>query len=135
MTTTGKIALFVGGTLFGSAGFKVLGSRDARKVYTEVTAAVLRCKDQIMRDVETVQEACSDIVADAKIINEERAAEAEASFIEDAVTVRPPACGAAVDDHGAGGSAGGVAAQSAGRRAGDGARAHLRRDHRLPRSA
>lgn len=27
MTTTGKIALFVGGTLFGSAGFKVLGSK------------------------------------------------------------------------------------------------------------
>ena len=87
MTTTGKIALFVGGTLFGSAGFKALGSRDAKKVYTEVTAAVLRCKDQIMRDVETVQEACSDIVADAKIINAERAAEAEASFIEDAATV------------------------------------------------
>ena len=87
MTTTGKIALFVGGTLFGSAGFKVLGSRDARKFYTEVTAAVLRCKDQIMRDVETVQETCSDIVADAKIINAERAAEAEASFIEDAATV------------------------------------------------
>ena len=87
MSVTGKIALFVGGTLFGSAGFKVLGSRDARKVYTEVTAAVLRCKDQIMRDVETVQETCSDIVADAKIINAERAAEAEASFIEDAATV------------------------------------------------
>ena len=87
MSVTGKIALFVGGTLFGSAGFKVLGSRDAKKVYTEVTAAVLRCKDQIMRDVETVQETCSDIVADAKIINAERAAEAEASFIEDAATV------------------------------------------------
>ena len=87
MSVTGKIALFVGGTLFGSAGFKVLGSRDAKKVYTEVTAAVLRCKDQIMRDVETMQEACSDIVADAKIINAERAAEAEASFIEDAATV------------------------------------------------
>ena len=87
MSVTGKIALFVGGTLFGSAGFKALGSRDAKKVYTEVTAAVLRCKDQIMRDVETVQEACSDIVADAKIINAERAAEAEASFIEDAATV------------------------------------------------
>ena len=26
MNTTGKIALFVGGTLFGSAGFKLLGS-------------------------------------------------------------------------------------------------------------
>ena len=30
MSVTGKIALFVGGTLFGSAGFKLLGSRDAR---------------------------------------------------------------------------------------------------------
>ncbi len=86
MSATGKIALFIGGTVFGSAGFKLLASRDARKVYTEVTAAVLRCKDQVMRDVETVQEACSDILADAKIINEERAAAAEASFIEDTVT-------------------------------------------------
>ena len=82
MTTTGKIALFVGGTLFGSAGFKLLGSRDARKIYTHTTAAVLRCKDQVMRDVETVQESCSDILADAKAINEARAAEEE-KFIED----------------------------------------------------
>ena len=63
MTTTGKIALFVGGTLFGSAGFKLLGSKDARKVYTHATAAVLRCRDQVMRDVEAVQEGCSDILA------------------------------------------------------------------------
>jgi len=82
MTTTGKIALFVGGTLFGSAGFKLLGSKDARKVYTQATAAVLRCKDQVMRDVETVQESCSDILADAKAINEARAAEEE-RYIED----------------------------------------------------
>ena len=83
MNTTGKIALFVGGTLFGSAGFKLLGSRDARKVYTQATAAVLRCKDQVMRDVETVQENCSDILADAKAINESRAAAEEAKYIED----------------------------------------------------
>ena len=83
MTTTGKIALFLGGTLFGSAGLKILGSKDARKVYTYVTAAVLRGKDQVMRDVETVQENCSDILADAKAINEARAAEQEAQFIED----------------------------------------------------
>ena len=83
MTTTGKIALFVGGTLFGSAGIKILGSRDARKVYTHVTAAVLRGRDQVMRDVETVQEGCSDILADAKALNETRAAEQEAAFIED----------------------------------------------------
>ena len=83
MNTTGKIALFVGGTLFGSAGFKLLGSRDARKVYTQATAAVLRCKDQVMRDVEAVQEGCSDILADARGINEARAAE-DAKYIEDA---------------------------------------------------
>ncbi len=83
MNTTGKIALFVGGTLFGSAGFKLLGSRDARSVYTHVTAAVLRCRDQVMRSVGTVQEGCSDIVADARAINEERAAAEEARYIED----------------------------------------------------
>ena len=84
MSTTGKIALFLGGTLFGSYGFKILGSKEARKVYTHTTAAVLRCKDQLMRDVETVQENCSDILADAKAINETKAAATNARFIEDA---------------------------------------------------
>ncbi len=83
MTTTGKIALFLCVTLFGSAGFKILGSKDARKVYAHVTAAALRGKDQIMRDVETAQENCSDILADAKAINESRSAEQAAVFIED----------------------------------------------------
>ena len=83
MKLTGKIALFVGGTLFGSAGFKLLGSKDARKVYTHITAGALRCKDEIMRDVETIQENCADILADAKAINEARAAKEEAAFIED----------------------------------------------------
>lgn len=83
MNLTGKIALFVGGTLFGSAGFKLLGSKDARKVYTHITAAVLRCKDQVMHDVETVQENCSDILADAKAINVARSAKEEAVYIED----------------------------------------------------
>ena len=87
MTTTGKIALFVGGTLFGSYGFKLLGSKDARKVYAHTTAAVLRCKDQVMRDVESMQENCSDILADAKAINEAKAAEREAAYIEDAEKV------------------------------------------------
>ncbi len=86
MTIGGKIALFVGGTLFGSAGFKLLASRDARKVYSHVTAAALRCKDEVMREVELVQEGCSDILAEAKQINAERAAKAEAEFIEDEAT-------------------------------------------------
>lgn len=87
MKMTGKVALFIGGTLFGSAGLKLLGSRDARKVYSNVTAAALRCKDQVMRDVESVQEGCSDILADAKAINKDKTAEAEAAFIEDGVKV------------------------------------------------
>ncbi len=83
MNLVGKIAIFAGGTLFGSAGFKLLGSRDARKVYAHVTAAALRCKEQVMRDVETVQENCADILADAKAINEARSVKEEEAFIED----------------------------------------------------
>ncbi len=83
MNAYGKIALFVGGTLFGSAGIKLLTSKDAKKAYTHTTAAVLRCKEQVMKDVELVQENCADILADAKAINEGRAAEAEAVIIED----------------------------------------------------
>ena len=82
MNLTGKLALFVGGTLFGSAGLKLLASRDARKVYTHATAAALRCKAQVMEDVEKVQEGCADILADAKALNEQRVKEEEAVFIE-----------------------------------------------------
>lgn len=84
MNTYGKLGLFLGGVLFGSAGFKLLGSKDAKKVYTHATAAYLRCKDEVMAQVETVQDNCADILADAKAINEERAAKAEKEQIEDA---------------------------------------------------
>ena len=79
-----KIALFAAGTLFGSAGFKLLSSKDAKKVYTQTTAAVLRMKDSTMETVSKVQEQAGDILADAKAINEARAVEAEADVIEDA---------------------------------------------------
>ena len=83
MSFGGKLALFAGGALFGSAGLKILSSKDARKVYTHTTAAVLRCKDEVMKHVELVQEGCSDILADAKQINEDRKTADEAAFIED----------------------------------------------------
>ena len=38
---TGKIAIFVYGALLGSAGLKILASKDARKLYTHLTAAGL----------------------------------------------------------------------------------------------
>lgn len=78
-----KIALFVGGVVFGSAGFKILASKDAKKVYTQTTAAVLRMKDATMETVNKVQEQAGDILADAKAINETRAAEAASEVIED----------------------------------------------------
>lgn len=82
----GKIAAFVGGTLFGSVGIKLLSSRDAKKAYTHATAAVLRMKDCVMETATLVQENCDDILADAKAINEARAA-AEEQYVENSKEV------------------------------------------------
>ena len=58
---------------------KILASDDAKKVYTNCTAAVLRAKDCVMKT--TVQENAEDILAEAQQINESRAAkEAEAVY-------------------------------------------------------
>ena len=78
-----NLALFVGGALFGTAGVKLLSSRDAKKVYVEATATALRVKDCVMKTVEIVQENAEDIVAEAKQVNEQRAAEEEAAVQED----------------------------------------------------
>lgn len=78
-----NLGIFAGGVLFGTAGIKVLSSRDAKKVYTGCTAAVLRAKDCVMKTVETVQENAEDILAEAKQINEDRAAQADAAVVED----------------------------------------------------
>ena len=68
-------ALFAGGALFGSAGIKLLSSKDAKKVYTHTTAAVLRMKESVMETVTCVQENAADVLAAAKEINEQRAQE------------------------------------------------------------
>ena len=41
--------LFAAGVLFGTAGIKLLSSKDAKKLYTKVTAAVLRAKSSVMK--------------------------------------------------------------------------------------
>lgn len=69
------VALFAGGVLFGSAGFKLLSSKDAKKAYTHATAAALRMKESVMETVTSVQENAADILASAKDINEQRAQE------------------------------------------------------------
>lgn len=78
-----KIGLFAGGVLFGTAGVRVLSSKDAKKCYTHATAAALRAKDNVMETVTTVRENCDDILADAKEINEQRILEEESAVIED----------------------------------------------------
>ena len=69
-----KTGIFAAGVLFGTAGIKLLTSRDAKKVYSHGTAAVLRAKDCIN---------ASDIYAEAKQINADREIEAEAQVVED----------------------------------------------------
>ena len=39
-----KTGVFAAGVLFGTAGVKILASDDAKKLYTNCTAAVLRAK-------------------------------------------------------------------------------------------
>ena len=61
----GKVALFVGGVLFGSAGIK----------------AALRVKEYVMDTATNLQENVNDILAEAKDINDNRKTEEE--IIED----------------------------------------------------
>ena len=72
-----KTGLFAAGVAFGTAGIKILSSDDAKNVYSNCTAAVLRAKDCVMNVVSTVQENVEDIYAEAVEINEERAARKE----------------------------------------------------------
>lgn len=76
------IGIFAGGLLFGTAGVKLLSSKDAKKAYTHTSAAVLRARECIMSTVTNVRENVDDIIAEAKDINEQRA-EAAGEIIEE----------------------------------------------------
>ena len=75
------------GLLLGTAGVRILTSQDAKKVYTHVTAAALRCVDEVTRTATALRENCGDIAAEARQMNEERAALARSREIEDAKAV------------------------------------------------
>ena len=78
-----KIGLFAAGCSVGTAGIKVLGSKDAKKVYTETTVLAWRAKERVMTTVTTIKENANDILTDAKEINEQRATDAAGEVIED----------------------------------------------------
>ena len=77
-----KTGIFAAGVLFGTAGIKILASKDAKKLYTNCTAAVLRAKECVMKTAATIQENAEDIYAEAQQMNEERA-EAEIEELEE----------------------------------------------------
>ena len=78
-----KMGLFAAGVLFGTAGIKLLSSKDAKKVYAHTTAAALRAKDSVMTAVTAVRESADDIYSEAKAINEQRAKAEAAATVED----------------------------------------------------
>ena len=78
-----KLACFAGGVVFGTAGLKILSSRDAKKVYAETTAAALRAKDCVMETATRIRENADDILADAKEINAKREAFEEEQELAD----------------------------------------------------
>ena len=63
-----------------TAGIKILSSKDAKKLYTNCTAAVLRAKECVMKTATTIQENAEDIYAEARQINEDRVAQAAQEF-------------------------------------------------------
>mgnify|MGYP006056772159 FL=1 len=77
-----KGGIFAAGVLFGTAGIKALSSKDAKNVYTKVTAAVLRAKDCVLDVVSNIQENAQDIYAGAQQINDDLAAANEAAEAE-----------------------------------------------------
>ena len=87
MNGIGKLCLFAGGVLFGTAGISILKSKDAKKVYTHCTAAVMRGIDSVAKTGAALKENCGDIYADASDINEIRYKEQEKEEIERARAV------------------------------------------------
>ena len=67
-----KTGIFAAGVLFGTAGIKILGSKDAKKVYTNCTAAALRAKECVMKTASNIQENAEDIYAEAHPLSDKR---------------------------------------------------------------
>lgn len=72
MSALKNVLFLAGGFLIGTAGVKILSSKEAKKVYAHTTAAVIRAKDCVMTKATEIREGCGDILADARDINEKR---------------------------------------------------------------
>ena len=70
------VACFVGGILSATKGVELIKHEKTKEAVVEATAAVLRAKDCVMDTVTMVQEGAEDILAEAVLLNAEKAAEA-----------------------------------------------------------
>ncbi|CAM4090699.1 DUF6110 family protein [Deinococcus marmoris] len=61
---------FLGGLLVGTVGLKLLGSRDAKKLYAHLIAGGMKVKDSLDTSVEGVRASYDDVMADARDIYE-----------------------------------------------------------------
>ena len=84
--------IYLGGMCISFVLYLVIGFiisrrvKDAKKLYTNCTAAVLRAKEVVLKTATKVQENAEDIYAEAKQINEDRAAKEEEVFDGEEVT-------------------------------------------------
>ena len=72
-----KTGLFAAGVLFGTAGIKILSSKDAKKLYTNCTAAVLRAKEVVLKTATKVQENAEEVFDGEEVTEETTAEETE----------------------------------------------------------
>lgn len=72
-----------GGFLIGTLGVHVLTSREAKVVYSYITAAVLHGKDDVVTQAGIIKENSQDIYRRAKKINEDGIAREKACMIYD----------------------------------------------------
>lgn len=61
---------FLGGLLVGTVGLKLLGSRDAKRLYAHLIAGGMKIKDTLDSSVEGVRASYDDVMADARSIYE-----------------------------------------------------------------
>ncbi len=77
-----KIALFLGGVLFGTVGIKALSSKEAKKLYVKGAVIGLEAKDYVMKTTCCIKENAEDILAEAKLKKEEKEKNTDEVFEE-----------------------------------------------------
>ncbi|GAB7567600.1 DUF6110 family protein [Gemella massiliensis] len=62
--------IFAGGVAFGTVGFKLLASKEAKKGYSLALSKIYKAKDEIDNTISNVKQHTDDVVADAKDLYE-----------------------------------------------------------------